>query len=188
MATFELRVAPDAYPGPRQFHARVQYGRGDSETYVSDPVSIRASFQTDEELFEVESVNATFGIDTTNRLQVRITNNGDERLTDIHARIAPTPPYESESPSSFIPSLDPGESATVTFEVTTPEDAVPTTDALPINVTARAPNDQSVVAGPYLVSFTIQEAGPGANDTIALAVGAVVVIVILGAGWWWLNR
>ena len=188
-ATFELRIAPDANPGPRQFDAQVEYRRPRyQETYRSTPVSIRGDIDTTQQLFEVESQNATFDIDSTNQLRVTITNNGDERLTDIRARLEAAPPYESQNPSSYISALDPGESATVAFEVTTPDDAISTTDAIPVNITAEAPNGQTVVAGPYLVSFTIEETGAGASDTTALAVGAVVVIVILGVGWWWLNR
>jgi hypothetical protein len=154
-------------------------------------IPLLATFETDRQLFVVESVNATFGIDSTNHFNVRITNNGEDRLTDILSRLAVTPPYESDSPTSYIAALDPGESKMISFEVTTPEDAVATTDALSVNISATAPKDQTVFAGPYLVSFTIQEGGRGVNDTndiIMLAVGAFIVILILGAGWWWLNR
>lgn len=190
-ATFELQVDADAYPGVRQFQVKVQYSRGGLETYQSELIPLLATFETDKQLFVVESVNATFSVDSTNQFNVRITNNGEDRLADIHSRLTVTPPYESDSPTSYIAALDPGESEMVTFEVTTPEDAVATTDALTLKILATAPKDQTVFAGPYLVSFTIQEGGRGVNDTndiIMLAVGAVIVILILGVGWWWLKR
>lgn len=186
--SFDLRVSPDANPGPRQFTAQVQYDRGGARTYQSDPVAIRADFPTDEDLFALEPVNNTFGIDTTNEFRVRIRNDGDETLSDIHARLAALPPYESQSPSAYVAELGPGESAVLTFEVTTPEDAVPTSDALGINVTAKTESDQTITAGPYLVPIEIAASSATASDTTALAVGAVVVVILLGVGWWWLNR
>jgi hypothetical protein len=186
--TFDLGVAPDAYPGPRQFEATVQYDRGGDRTYQSDPVTISADFRTDEDLFALEPVNATFGIDSSNRFRVEITNRGSETFTDVRARLGTIEPYTSEGRSSYVGTLEPGESATLTFEVTTPEDAVPTTDALPVNVTAESPASQRVRAGPYLVPITISGGGPASSELLTLVVGAVVVLVLLGAGWWWLNR
>lgn len=185
---FDLQVNTGATPGVRQFDATVRYSRDEDATYVSDPVAIRANFPTDEDLFTVEPVNATFGIDADNEFQVRIRNDGDEPLSDVRAQLEVTPPYETQSPSAYIGHLDPGEATVVTFHVTTPDDAVPTTDALSVNLSAETEESRHVVAGPYLVPFTIEAAGATASDTTALAVGAVVVIVILGAGWWWLNR
>lgn len=185
---FDLGVAPEAAPGPRQFDARVRYDRGRATTYQSDAVALRADFPTGEKTFSLQPVNATFGIDTTNRFTVRVTNTGDEPLTDVRAMLAPTPPYQSQSPSAYVGSLAPGESAVVTFEVTTPEDAVPTRDAMTVNLTADTPNDQTVRSGPHLVPFTVAEPGSTTSNTTALAAGAVLVIVLLGAGWWWLNR
>lgn len=186
--SFDLRVSADANPGPRQFNAQVEYDRGGTRSYQSDPVAIRADFPTDEDLFTLEPVNATFGIDTTNQFRVRITNDGDATLTDIQARLQAQPPYESQTPSAFVDELGPGESAVLTFEVTTPEDAVPSSDAIGVNVSAKTETEQTVVAGPYLVPVTIAEETGATSDTTALAVGAVVVVILLGAGWWWLNR
>ncbi|MFW6385483.1 MAG: COG1361 S-layer family protein [Halodesulfurarchaeum sp.] len=185
--TFDLRVSPDAYPGVRQFNARVAYDR-DDRTYRSDPVSVRANFPTDRELFDVEPVNATFEVDSSNQLRVRITNTGEETLTDVRGRLTNVQPYESQGPSSYAGTLESGESAILTFEVTTPDDAVPTNDSVSINVSAESPDGQSVVAGPYLVPVRIAGTGPASGNVISLVVGAVVVLVLLGAGWWWLNR
>lgn len=186
--TFDLGVAPGASPGARQFDATVQYSRDDGQTYRSDTTAFTATFPTDEDVFTVESVNSTFGIDTTNELRVRIRNEGDEPLTDVYARLMALPPYRSQSPTAYVNRLEPGQSAVMTFEVTTPEDAVPTDDALRLNVTAETADDETLVTGPYLVPITVATPGTTASDTTALAVGAVVVVVILGMGWWWLNR
>ncbi|MFB6114067.1 MAG: COG1361 S-layer family protein [Halodesulfurarchaeum sp.] len=186
--TFDLRVSPDASPGPRQFQARLRYDRGTDRTYTTDSIPVRATFRTERELFSLEPVNATFGIDTSNRFRVRITNTGEETYRDVRARLTGIAPYESAIQSSYAGTLAPGESAMLVFEVTTPEDSVPTTDSLTLNVTAESPQSQTITAGPYQVPVTIAGAGPTSGNLLMLAGGAIVVLVLLGIGWWWLNQ
>lgn len=183
----EIRVMPNTSPGIRELRGTVGYERG-GRSYRTDPSSFQVPIRTGAELFAVESMNATFGVDTTNTFRVRLRNTADIPLTDIHVTLRALPPYQSQTPTAYVRALEPGESAVLTFEVTTPEDAVPSTGAMPLNVTAETPKDKRIAAGPYFAPFTIAEAGAAAQDVTVLAVGAVVVLVLLGAGWWWLNR
>ncbi|MFB6082294.1 MAG: COG1361 S-layer family protein [Halanaeroarchaeum sp.] len=185
---FELRVAPDAVPGVRQFSAAVTYDRGGGHEYHSDSIAVQTAIGTGTGAIALEPVNATFAVDDTNRFVVRVTNTGDERLSELHARLLVEPPYESAVSTSYVDSLAPGDSATLTFEVTTPADAVATKDAFPIVVNATAPNERSVTAGPILVPFAITTGGGPADSTTSIVIGAVAVVVVLGAGWWWLHR
>ncbi|MFB6081627.1 MAG: COG1361 S-layer family protein [Halanaeroarchaeum sp.] len=186
--SFELRVSPEAVPGERQFSATVQYGRSDGRTYRSDAISVTHGVNPGTDVLAFEPVNNTFAVDDTNRFVVRVTNTGEETLDDLHARLLVHPPYESAAPTSYVESLAPGDSATLTFEVTTPSDAVATKDALPIVVNATAPGNREISAGPTLVPFVLStESGP-TGSTTNLIIGVVVVAVVLAAGWWWLNR
>lgn len=186
--SFDLAVAPNTNPGPRQFSAQVQYESGGSRTATTAPTAIQVSLPTDQDLFSIEPVNATLGVDTSNVLQVRIRNDGEETLRNVRATLQPHLPYQSQSPTAYVERLEPGESALLSFELTTPDDGVETEDAIAMNVTAETPRDRTVVDGPHLVPFAISTNGSPASDTTALVIGAVLVIVILGAGWWWLNR
>lgn len=186
--TFELRVAPDAPPGPRELRASVRYDRGGERTYRTRPEPIVAGFPTDRRLFSVEAENATLERDASNRLAVRLRNEGDEPLREIRARLGVAPPYESESPTSYVGRLGPGESTTLTFELTTPGDSVPTTDSLTLNVTAKTEAGRTVRAGPYVVPFSIPERGVAGGGVLWLVIGVAVVAALLAAGWWWLNQ
>lgn len=186
--SFELRIAPDAAEGQRQLSAVVQYERSDGTTYEADPITFQAPISTNADVLELTPVNNTFDIDDTNRFVVEVTNTGPERLTDVQARLLVAAPYTSDAPSSYVGSLDPGESARVHFEMTTPEDAVESTDAIPIVVNASTERDRSVSTGATLVPITIESAESPTGGSTSILVGAIVVVFALLAGWWWLNR
>ena len=186
--SIELRIAPDAAAGPRQFSAIVQYERDDGPMYEAEPVTFQAPISTNANVLQLTPVNNTFGIDESNRFVVEVTNTGNERVTDVHAQLMASAPYTSDAPSSYVGSLDPGESATLHFEVTTPEDALETTDAIPIVVNASTESDQSVSTGPTLVPITIETVESPTGGSTSILIGAIVVVFALLAGWWWLNR
>ncbi|MFB6083062.1 MAG: CARDB domain-containing protein [Halorientalis sp.] len=182
-----LHVAPNTHPGPRELGVSVRYERGGARTYASDASSITVPIRTDREDIAVTAVNNSLEIDASNTVRVRLHNTGDDRLTNVHARLAVEPPYDSESPSAYVASLAPGENTTVTFELTTPEDGVPTTDAVSLNVSAETPAGQRVTYGPYLVPVTTTTSGGPMGDVPVLGLGAVVVVALVAAGWWWFN-
>ncbi|AOW79575.1 hypothetical protein HTSR_0375 [Halodesulfurarchaeum formicicum] len=183
----ELDGAPGVNPATGAFQAQLQYDRAD-QPYRSDRTTLRPAVTAPKHLFEVTPRNATFEIDATNELRVTVENEGETQLTDLRARLSVREPYTSQSPTAFVESLGPGESAILTFEVTTPEDGVPTTDVLSLNLTAETPADRTVVDGPHRVPVTIDSPSGGTSGSTAVAIGAVVVILILAGGWWWLNR
>lgn len=186
--SFELRMAPDAVAGPRQFAAVVQYDRESGRTYQSDPIAVRQTVPAGQNVLTFEAVNNTFAIDESNQFTVRVTNTGEETLTDLHARLAVHPPYTSDTPTAYVATLEPGESALLRFEVTTPKDAVATSDALAVTVNATAPDNRAVRTGPTLVPIEIAAPESATGNLTNLIIGAVVVVLVLAGGWWWLNR
>jgi hypothetical protein len=184
----DAAVAPTAEAGPRPFDVTVRYEAASGDTRQSDPLALSSAVAPRRDRLAFEAVNATYGIDTSNRLAVRVTNVGDERLEDVQLRLAAAPPFTSESPTAFVPALAPGETTTLGFELTVSEDAVESTHAVALNATAETADGTPVRTGSSLVPVTIAEPeGPGGDVALVVA-GAVFVAVVLGAGWWWLRR
>ncbi|MDZ7850273.1 MAG: NEW3 domain-containing protein [Halodesulfurarchaeum sp.] len=183
----ELRVAGDDRTS-QSFEVQVRYAGEGGQAARSETTTIWAELATAGDLFTVEPVNNTFDLDSSNELRVRITNEGTESFEDIRASLTAQPPYQSQSPTAYVASLEPGESAVVAFEVTTPEDGIETTDTLALNLTAETETDRTVVDGPHLVPITVDGGGETTGSSILIAGLAVVVIGLLGGGWWWLNR
>jgi hypothetical protein len=185
---FDVVVPESADAGPRPFTLAVEYEDAEGDVRTGDPVRFRRPVAPERDRFRFEPVNATVVVDTDNRVTVRVTNVGDERLRDVNARLDAAPPFTSEGPESYVPALAPDESATLAFQLTVSEDAVANVHAVPVNVTAETPDGDTITSGPYLVPVTVVEPrGPEASAT-TLVGGAVLVLVVLGAGWWWLRR
>jgi hypothetical protein len=186
--TFDAAVAPTAEAGPRPLDVTVRYEGPSGDARESAPLRVRGDVVPQPDRLAFEAVNASYGIDTSNRLSVRVTNVGDTRLEDVRVSLATAPPFTSESPSAFVSALDPGETATLGFELSVSEDAVESTHAVALNATAETTNGDMIRMEPSLVAVTIAEpSGPG-GDT-ALVVGlAVLAAVVIVSGWWWLRQ
>jgi hypothetical protein len=184
----DLRVAPNAHPGPRQLRLAVQYERSDDRLYRSDSTGVQVPLRTDQDVFEVETVNSTLGIDESNTVRVRVRNLGSEPLGDVRASLGLRPPYESNAPRASVAGLAPGESTILTFEITTPEDGVPTTDSFPLNVSATTPADRRLRFGPYYAQVTLTQPDRGVGGIPVIAIAGVVVVLLVGVGWWVFNR
>lgn len=185
---FDARVPRSADPGPRAFAVRVRYEDDDGNPAESDGLDVRAAVGSEPDLVELRPENATFRVDSDNRLTVRVTNTGEETLEDLDARMRVDPPFTSEAPTSFVGELDPGETARLAFELTVSEDAVASTHAVTVNLTAETADGEAVATGPTLLPVSVAEEPPGTGQVGTLAAGVVLVVVLLGAGYWWLRR
>lgn len=186
--SFRVDVPNSAESGPRSFTVTVDYETADGSARTSETLRLSQSVGPAVERLTVEPVNATFAVDSSNRLAVRLTNVGDDPLTDLDARLLTEAPFTSDAPQSFVPTLAPGASTTVYFELTVSEDAVANTHAVVVNVTGDTAADDPFSSGPHSVAVSVVEPETGNSDVELLGVGTVVVLVVLGAGWWWLRR
>jgi len=185
--TYEVRATERAEPRNYSLPVSVAYRDADGDRATDRVGPLGVTPAAERTILAVEPVNATLGIDTENAVRVRIRNVGDERLTDVRARLAVAEPYESHNPTSYVDSLAPGESATLTFELTTPEDGVATHDAIPLAVSADEPDGDRVTHDGYFVPVTITDAGGTARLLSIVGAGAAALLV-LGGAWWWYER
>ncbi|WP_152040244.1 COG1361 S-layer family protein [Salinigranum salinum] len=185
--SFDVHVSDAAAATTHQADLTVEYRNQRGQLRRSDPLERSVAVAPERDRFALTPVNATFEVDSDNPLRVRITNRESVTFREVRVGINATAPFTSESSTAYVEALDPGESALVVFEVTVSEDAVATTTAVDVTVTAREPDGDRIRDGPYVIPVTVTEAsGPG--DTVLLGVGVVAILVVLGGGWWWLRR
>jgi hypothetical protein len=186
-APFEFTVdVPDtAEFGPRRFGFAVEYETAAGYDVVSDRLDVSRVVGERRNVFTVEAVESTVEVDSDNRLELLVTNVGDETVTDVRVTIEAVDPLSSDAPESFVGTLDPGESASVAVQVTVDDDAVATTH--PVAVTLRYEDERGVArtAAPILVGLDIVE--PRSTVPFAVLVG-VVAVAVLGSSWWWFRR
>lgn len=184
---FDVRVPESAVESDQQVRFTVRYRTDRGAVRRSDPIERTVPVAPERDWFDVTPVEASFEVDTDNRMTVRVENAEEVPLREVQATLGVGPPFESESAAAYVGALSPGESAVVAFEVTVSEDAVAARAPVSVNLTAERPDGETIRSGPYLVPVTVTEPTGPSDETLLLG-GLLVVALVLGAGWWWLGR
>ncbi|MCL9812196.1 COG1361 S-layer family protein [Natranaeroarchaeum aerophilus] len=118
-AAFQFRVdaSSDAEPGDRVLPMEVRYRNADDEIRTSRALDARIELGEEREEFEIVARNASFDIDDSGQLELEVTNTYGEEMTDVQAKLFTNDPLDSSDDEAFIESLKPGETTTVTFEL-----------------------------------------------------------------------
>lgn len=122
-ASFELpiEVGTEARGDDRQFTMRIGYRSPDGTPAVDEDSDLRVPLGDQRDTFDVTAVEPSLEAGSSTELVVRVTNRLDEPVTDLEARLFADDPLDSPDDEAFVPSLDPGETTTVTFELSASE-------------------------------------------------------------------
>jgi len=115
---FGVDVSDSARAGPRQFDFTVGYQDDTGDQQTSDTLSVQSDVAASEDKFGLALEERTITVGNSRVVTVEVTNNLDETVTDIEARLFADDPLSTSGPdTSYIESLEPGESTTLKFEV-----------------------------------------------------------------------
>ncbi|KZX49703.1 COG1361 S-layer family protein [Haloarcula sp. K1] len=116
--SFGVDTSDSAREGPRQFDYTVGYEDDNGDQLTSDTLSVQSDVAASEDEFDLAVADRTITVGNARVVSVEVTNNLDETVTDIEARLFADDPLSiSGADTSYIESLDPGESTTLAFEV-----------------------------------------------------------------------
>ncbi|WP_324760499.1 COG1361 S-layer family protein [Haloarcula sp. GH36] len=117
--SFGVDSSDSAREGPRQFDFTVGYEDDSGDQQTSNTLSVQSAVAAGENEFDLAVENRTITVGNARVVSVEVTNNLDETVTDIEARLFADDPLSiSGTDTSYIESLEPGESTTLAFEVT----------------------------------------------------------------------
>ena len=173
--TVRLPVAAhaDAEAIEKSLDMRVQYRTDADEQRYDEDVSLVAPLAPRRDDFSVSVVDPTIGIDSTRLIQVEVTNNRNQTLTDIEASLGTSDPLDSDDDDGYIASLAPGESTTLTFELTTTADANPKTYAASIDFAYEDERGKSRLSDASQLPIRVEDGGGG---------GLLSVLPFIGLG------
>jgi len=113
-----MEITSGAEVGEKLFDVTVQYRDGDSDRRTYEKLDISAPIEPERDEFELAVDNRTITVGGSRTISVAVTNNLGETVTDVEARLfADDPLSTAGADSSYIESLESGESTTLTFEV-----------------------------------------------------------------------
>ncbi|WP_254543619.1 COG1361 S-layer family protein [Halomarina pelagica] len=114
---YDLAVSDAASAGPRQFDFVVRYPTDDGGVTESAPLYVTSNVSAASDVFAVEPVRTNVTAGGGGEVRLRVTNVGDERVTDVSAKLFGDEPVSVDDSEAYVRALDPGESATLTFKV-----------------------------------------------------------------------
>ncbi|WP_168191260.1 COG1361 S-layer family protein [Haloprofundus sp. MHR1] len=176
---FSTEVTDNADAGPRQFSLEAQYRTGDGTQRTSDPLDVRVDVGERRDEFGLEGVNTTFAAGESGELVVEVTNNRDEPLREVSAKIFPESPISADNSEAYVDELAPGESAKLVFGVNVGGDALAKT--YPVKMDFRYED----ASGTERISDTYQLPVEVANDdggNVPLTLVGVGAIALVGVG------
>lgn len=110
-----LEISGEAEAIGRVAGLTVRYRNADDELRRYDDVEAVYTVGAERDDFLVEVDDREVETGSTQTINVTVTNNLDETVSDVEARLFADSPLDSENDEGFTESLEPGESTTMTF-------------------------------------------------------------------------
>lgn len=135
--------------------------------------------------FLVSSVSRNVTAGTSQQFDLEVTNNREQTVTDVEAKLFTNSPLDSSDDEAFIESLEPGESTTVTFDLSASAGA--TAKTYPITADFRYDDERgrSQLSDNYRIAIDVTESE---DDGIPGWVFGVGLVVVGAVGYVWYRR
>ncbi|ELZ03795.1 COG1361 S-layer family protein [Natrialba aegyptia] len=184
-------VSGQADAGPRQLRFSVEFTASDGETTLEDgPISDRVIVDDEHDEFGLAGTNATVSQDGQSSIELELTNERQETLSNIDAKLYADDPLATANgnDAAFVPSLDPGESTTISFDVAASAAAPVELHPVELDFEYETERGETIVSDVYQQPIEVEAAetddGGGFVGSL-VSVMAVLTAVGLGFAFWW---
>ena len=178
--TIPVEVGSEARAVNKRFDLPVTY-RDSNSIRAEDPdPDLITTIGEKRNEYLIEPVDRTITSGASTEFDVEVTNNRDERVTDVEAILFADDPLDSDDDEGFIESLEPGESTTISFELNAESGA--TAKTYPVSADFRYDDAQqrSQLSDTYRMAIDVTESEDGG---LPLGIIAIGLVVLSGAGY-----
>ncbi|UWG49487.1 S-layer protein [Halalkaliarchaeum sp. AArc-CO] len=152
---------------------------------VIDPVRVPVAERRD--AVSVTALDPTFVAGGEGALALEVTNQRDVEIRDVRLRLAVEDPLESDFTTTIVPSLAPGETDRVAFDLEVDGDAPPSQYPAVIDVEYLDPDDETQTVRPLTVSVSVTE-DPDEPVLAIEIIAFIAVMILVVAAFVWLYR
>jgi len=181
-----IEVGSEAEAVPKRFDLPVSFRDENGIRQTDDDPEFLADIAPERDTFAIEGVDRSITAGSSSTLEVTFTNNREETLTDIEPKLFTDSPFSSSSDEGFVDSLDPGESETVTFDLSAEGSATPKTYPVTVDVRYQDAEGESRITDSYRLPVEVLESeesgGLGSLGTIVVLVASLLAV---GGGYVW---
>lgn len=184
--SFPIEISDNAEAVPRQLSFQVTYEDSDGDELQTSPSNIRVPIEARSDRFTVETVDATMAIGGSDTLEIAVTNDGDEPVENVNAKIFADDPLSANDDEAYIDRLEPGETKTITFSIAVSSGAL--AKAYPLSMDFQYEEDgESKLSDTYQIPVTATES-EGSGLPMQVLVGAGLVVVVAAGALYWYRR
>ncbi|WP_418279942.1 exo-alpha-sialidase [Halorubrum sp. DTA98] len=177
-----LEIGGEAEAVDRNVDIAVQYRNAELESRLYEDVALSIDVEPKRDGFLVDVAGREIRSGETVTVDVEVTNNLDETVRDVEARLFANSPLDSDDDEAFASELAPGESTTLTFELSA--DSSATAKTYPVSFDFRYDDERgnSQLSDTTRVPITVVDAEE--SFPWLLVVGVLVVIGAAGGGYY----
>ena len=178
-ASFNLDINETAPSGIAEFEAVTTYSADDSTSEISQSDSFNVNIEGKPQ-FSVSRVESNLKTGGTGNLRLEIENTGNEKSTSTRIRIMDSSdqPFDYDSSSKYIGTLEPGQTGEAVFEVDVESDA--DIKEYLLDFETRGVKDTEVFVEDSTVEVEVEN-GSSEDESIPLplVIGVATVLVVL---------
>jgi len=173
-----VEVTSEAEAVPRRFDLPVSFRDENGIRQSDDDPEFLAEVAGKRDAFGIEPVDATVAAGGSRALDVEVTNQLDEPVTDVEGKLFVDDPFDSSSDETFTTSLDPGETTTVTVDLSASSGATPKNYPVSMDFRYTDSDGDSKLSDSYRMAISVTEP----EDDGGLPIGALLIGLAAVAG------
>ena len=178
---YTVEVAESTDAGPRQFSFVAEYRDETGDTLTGDTLNLREFVRPETSTFDVNAVGSTVQNGGSTEMSVVVTNQGNETLTDISAKLFADSPISADDDEAYVSELEPGEAANLTFSVGA-SGALPKDYPVSIDFQYDDADGDTLISNTYRVPVTVTEPeGDGGGPPLVI-IGGVSLVALVAIG------
>lgn len=175
-----LPADADAVPQQLVVSTRYRTAAGNERTTTG---SIRVPVAERRDAVTVSAVDPRYAAGDDGVLRLEATNRRDVELRNVRLRLVVEDPLDSEFRTTVIPSLEPGETDRVAFDLSVDGDAPVSRYPATVEISHTGPDDGRVTDDSATVAVSVAESS-GTGFPTEVVVLAVLLIVVAAGAWW----
>ncbi|TQQ83378.1 hypothetical protein EGH24_00855 [Halonotius terrestris] len=170
-----VEVTSDAEAVPKRFDLPVSFRDENGIRQSDTDPEFLVDVGEQRDAFLVEPVNNSIPAGGSQPLDLRVTNNLDEPVTDIEGKLFADDPLDSTNDETFTESLDPGETTTVTVDLSASSSATIKNYPTSIDFRYVDSDGDSKLSDPYRMAISVTEPEDGGGSPLPLVIGLLIV-------------
>lgn len=182
--SFGVDVSNSAEAGARQFDFGVSYRDDNGDRVDADTLEVRSTVDGSQDEFDIEVQNSTLGVGQDRSITFTITNTKDKTLSSIEGKAFVNDPLSSSDDETFIAELEPGESETVSIQLSAGSNALDKTYPLNLDFQYETPDGDKRVSDTYSLPIEVTDQSGGGGTPLWLIGGVGLLVVVGGAVWY----